>query len=557
MLKPKQTLFRSGLYSCAVILGAAAISLSVIACSKSSGGSAAGSSSKLRTDALLQQMPADQLGYVIMDLTNSSYLALKDTVWNKQAESFNQTIPPSDHDDRQQLELLTRFTSKPEFIKLLNESIAKAVAYITPGDQPNMAAVGALLLIKPGVDTAAAYTSSLELFQAEGYISEKKEDYQGVVIETLKAPYKESAGLNFAKYEDRVLFGSNTAVIKNTLDQIKSPTPKPVPVHEGYAELNKRIPSDDTEYFFGFVNLRGMASVLPEQIYRKVIDPEDNPIRAFLFSRAAFNGAPHDQIAASLIPEAKVKHKVELVLQNKSDMSAFNSLPSTTVAKFGLDGQVLNELLKMVGMVLQTQGLNIPFMQDPELTHFASLSVGIAPAQMGIVPEVLLVAKNPAADKLAAALKGLISEGLQKNGMLIAEWQTKEINSVNVQYYMSPLGAGAYLAASNGILYLSTSEAGMTGLLSSKQPAPNGAFEEALVAPANFGVLTVDFSNSAKLAESLASNFAVFTGGQELLPKDRMDVVKALGSWGLSLQYYAEDKIIVGQSIWQPPVVKK
>jgi hypothetical protein len=131
--------------------------------------------------------------------------------------------------------------------------------------------------------------------------------------------------------------------------------------------------------------------------------------------------------------------------------------------------------------------------------------------------------------------KNLLSENLQQ--IPITKWDTKTVKGTVVDFRLSPLGVGTYLATHGQTLLFSTSESGIEALLGIANDEPTSltkdSLPKAIRSRAGSSPLIFTYFNSEQavnVVKSAESALAMFTQGQPLLTPQQMSDLKNFGT---------------------------
>ena len=167
----------------------------------------------------------------------------------------------------------------------------------------------------------------------------------------------------------------------------------------------------------------------------------------------------------------------------------------------------------------------------------SQLSLGLLPAEgSSFFPSLIAsITSDTDIKALVDNTKGVLSENLKQ--LPITKWNQKTIQGTSVDFLLSPLGVGTYLAAHGQTLLVSTSESGIESLLSignnHETSLAKDSLPKAIQSRAESSPLVFTYFNSGQavnVVKSAEGALSMFTQGQPLLSSQQMNDLRSFGT---------------------------
>lgn len=182
---------------------------------------------------------------------------------------------------------------------------------------------------------------------------------------------------------------------------------------------------------------------------------------------------------------------------------------------------------------------NSPYAPVKTIRSIALAVLGLPAGSLAPELGIVLESKEPAS--LSKLIKTSLTPLIERGGLPVSSWQSKEIDGVPTTFMLSPLGFGLFLAEPAGALVVGTTEAGTARLIAAhKNASPEKAAESLMVSPGAHAPLAarIDSVQLAKMLRGLQSTVSM------MMPKEagavdsaRIDQLQSLGTMYLDLEF--------------------
>ncbi len=159
-------------------------------------------------------------------------------------------------------------------------------------------------------------------------------------------------------------------------------------------------------------------------------------------------------------------------------------------------------------------------------------------------PGIVIVANSSNGTELKNTIKSQVTALTASGGVPLSGWQQKQLGTTPIDFIMSPIGVGVFLAGNNDTVVLSSSEQGLQKVLDATvktELALNGQLSKSLKEPMDGKALNamayVDYARLSDLIQSAQGNLAMFTGGKTSFDTASLDAMKKLGRSVSSVSY--------------------
>ncbi|MCB0331742.1 MAG: hypothetical protein KDD70_18865, partial [Bdellovibrionales bacterium] len=172
------------------------------------------------------------------------------------------------------------------------------------------------------------------------------------------------------------------------------------------------------------------------------------------------------------------------------------------------------------------------------LSTINGVQLGVLPTDGSTVfPGVFLQIASSEGDSSATTIKSKLSEVAAQQGLPATAWQKKDVDGVSVEYLLTPLGLGVFLASDGPNLMITSSENAIKRLITARKTNDQSLFAElpsevqkSLTGSSPLLVAYFNAERGIDLLKSVESSFAMFTQGQELLPKEQLEDIRKMGT---------------------------
>lgn len=262
--------------------------------------------------------------------------------------------------------------------------------------------------------------------------------------------------------------------------------------------------------------------------------------------RGTFDDMPSSDVGLLFEEEAGKNKEIRSILAEKDKRAMkLGATPTQAVFYISLAGRFLRALGSLTEDSLQQSNATSEDTaifegikeQMQSFGNVSEISLGLLPAEGSSFFPSLIASLSSDTDikALIDNTKNLLSENLQQ--IPITKWNTKTIKGTVVDFRLSPLGVGTYLATHGQSLLFSTSESGIEALLGIANDEPTSltkdSLPKAIQSRAGSSPLIFTYFNSEQavnVVKSAESALAMFTEGQPLLTPQQMSDLKNFGT---------------------------
>ena len=539
-------------------------SLSILSCSKNEDAPNASSPVAVRPlfdSPLLQKLPAHTLGFAIFSTQSDGFIkfeksslgavarkSLADNIATLTGKLEGQALGPV-------LEALLSsglIDLDPAKPQVLGEGV---VFFQAPEQKGSLPRWGLIASAAKGVDLTKTISELQQKLQAKG-LNTSPEQVPGASGFSFSPPPTTNPVL---------LVGSKDVLAlsqyKEALSTLFSASPG-----NGIAELRAapqfaraiaQLPKDG-QFGVGYTDVIPVAEALEPTIDAVAAsqgqDASHIKLKNLPFDSIAFARTMTDALADTIVIPVTPRDKDQTKLFNALTASTKGQLgeiiPSDVVTYLGLDGGSLNSFKDAAVSEMtpeeKTASASYLSLLDPVIA--TALAVRNASAASPF-PEILLTIRTSGdGDALKGKLKELIGGGLQASaGMPGPNWMSKDVGGVKSDYFVTPFGVGVYLAATKGVVVLSSTEQGIADVASLTNgktqslfsSLPKSARERQMKFPP-VGLFYLDMSKLGALIEEVQGNLAMFTGGKSPVEASQVAKLKELGSITIGLTYQSQ-----------------
>lgn len=336
-----------------------------------------------------------------------------------------------------------------------------------------------------------------------------------------------------------------------------------IPKEESGAKRIKQLPSfkrvqeeyrGDQQFAFMFGDLQSLRTQLLQLIGGTAAANESQDLLSTLeyfpistiTMRGTYDEMPGSDIGV-LFDEHAGKNKKTLSILAERDSSSvkLGATPKQAVFYISLAGRFFRALEALAEESLPesnvgSDNLAIFEQMKAQMQSFgkvSEVSLGLLPAEGSSFFPSLIGSISSDADiqALIDNTKGALSENLKQ--LPITKWNQKTVKGTSVDFLLSPLGVGIYLAAHGRTLLFSTSEYGIEALLSiannREDSLTKDSLPRAIQSRSESSPLVFTYFNSEQavnVIESAEGALAMFTQGQPLLSSQQMKDLRSFGT---------------------------
>ncbi len=517
-----------------------ALTIPLLSCSKDKAESSSSSGPSLFESAVLERLPAATSGFVVLNFAGEAYQRYEKTPFGAKS---TQVVPAEvsgmlqGEEFEKGRQVLKAIEKSGILSRENNKDLKQAIFFVAAQSG------GAVLQVDDAAKKIQAITQALS---TEGISAkaEKVEGFEAVVVSDGTTPITIAGDQNIiAASPSRDLVVKvlkkqdvGTSALRSTEAYKKavSGLTSGDQIIAGYFDVSKAIDSFVPE-------LEKLAASQGEQVK---VSSTTNPFLALAFSRTMTTELKdHGQ----LVIDPKDDQQKNLVsdIEKGSRSNLLSKLPSDAVIAVSLDGSVVQNLIKQAGPMAGAAGIS------PELLDsVGTLALGVRNAgPTSAFPELFVVVQSSKADALRASLKDSIGKTLASQLQSEPTWQKKALNGGEVEYFLTPLGVGAFIGSLGDSVILASSEGAVQASLSAgadKSSSLQGTLASKVKqlpgsAPGILSVYT-DMPKLAVLVESVQGNLAMFTGGKSAVDSTRTAAMRSYGSSAVFVEL--KDKLL-------------
>lgn len=520
--------------------------LGLVSCTKEG----ASSKTSLLENPSARKMPSNTLAFLTWDSTRPAYKNFRASQWGRSGnaallDTFKEIA--ARNEDEKLLGLVDAFT-KAGLITTSsdqNEAVKDAVVFLTSNQQTQRPGVTLYASSNEGTSFKEKLRALEDLLKSSGYeVTKRNAEQDSFVLKITRADGPEIS-IYFAATLD-------TLAISSQEDQLAGAFGEGNPAH--IAEL-KASPaftktagaaSPDDEVSLVFVDLRKLMSEIKSSIPQTSTQADAQKVNETLANFPAqglswtrrMHATLADSIAISLDAQTEDQRRWVNALRGGGQAYSFKKLPPDILIGATFDGALLNNLKEAALSELTAEKRQEVSPQVGFLDTLESFSVALRSGTAGSpFPELILAATGSNVDSVRQSFKNGVDQITQALGLKLGPWQKKQIEKAQVEYIMSPLGIGAFLAQSSGTAILSTSEGAIGDIMKAQNGSgpglgdklPQGA--QALLkqsSPLGFGY--ANFFRIASVLENIQGSLAMFTGGKSAVEREKVEYLKTLGA---------------------------
>jgi len=285
--------------------------------------------------------------------------------------------------------------------------------------------------------------------------------------------------------------------------------------------------------------LKGLTAMIPDQEAQRWLNSDQAPIRGMMAASWLDSRGQsfHSDGGISFSKEFLSSYAPGLDLQDQKKPIS-QMVPQQTALWLSVSGALIKLGLE------QTAKEQAPVTEDhlKTLGQLQSLGIALIPSEGAqLFPGISIIAQHSNAADLMVELKKSLQAQQSQSPIPLSQWQTKQVDGKSVDYILSPLGLGLYLASSGDKVILSTNEDTLKKIFQT-QAGKHPRLASASTA-SSLAEFYLNADGIARLIDSLQGSLSMFTGGQPLVSPEDMKMVRSLGEsfWALS---YSDETIV-------------
>jgi hypothetical protein len=270
---------------------------------------------------------------------------------------------------------------------------------------------------------------------------------------------------------------------------------------------------------------------------------KDLPIDGLSSLATVRNDQLINTMGLGLTGRTEAQKKVLTALGSANLPSIAGKFPADSAFSVSLD---LKPLATADQMWTEMSANGTPQAQIELLKSIKGVSLAVRGNDAGSpIPDVFLALDSSKRDEIATNIEQLVGQGM--GGGQAIPWQEKKVGDTSTRYFMTPLGAGIFMARPNtnaDTLIAASSERALKDELSVSTGASKGM--NAVIKtgdyragkPGELFSMYVNFINTAAMLEGVKSSMAMFTGGsKEFEDLFNTTALRTMGNGFLSVGY--------------------
>lgn len=510
--------------ACSVLLIFLIINTVLLAACKSNTATTPVQQKPLETHELLSQLPANSVGFFIWDLEKPSYKEFQTSPWGSSATNLFSSLKDST-DIASTFDVLNKSIADLEFWNSLHTRIATVAASMYFVDSPSLMGFATIVKGLSPQDIEEIHAHLKAQLESELFSISK----EGAIY-TAKHGGKELS-LYYSVQNEYLYVSSQKDIVAqlpvaNTTSGITN-----LIAHADFMSSVEKLPARNKEYFLGYIHTNSILDRIPAEAIGSLSMSTDMPLRSIAINRSLSDG-PLDSVAISLTDDAK-KSPLLAALSGRGNLSALDSLPPESVIGLGLDGALIGKIITGFLETVPAARQSAPDVDFSRINSLISFGLGFEDVAPGALFPGLCLSFTTAPDsQLAAEIKKLADMQFKSAAGIEMAWQEKTIAEIPVQYILTPLGIGLYLAELPGQIFVTSSEPALQKMLTAHKSGNsyNSALPaslRALTSSDTIARITISFPALVTAIKNLSGSLAMFTGGQPLYEQkqDRKSVV--------------------------------
>jgi hypothetical protein len=557
------------------------VGISILSCShesNSGSGSSASASKGLLESEVLAFLPEGTAGFVVWDSNHPAYQKLKTSTWGPTSQQGALDLLKLDGQStdktKKTLVALVEVAKKTGLIATepnQPEAVRQGAFWVAADLESKKPAGGMLLLGAKGVNLKDKLGAIQETLKQEGLTPVKQQlgSIEGFSIaipasvpDAQNPGEANGAGAQAAAVakdltppeifvgatQERLALGSSKKFVTDSLDKTSGAGISALRNSAGFKRLMEKSPPADTDYSFGYLGvpelIKTIGAQASDEIKKQGGDPESLPVDALALTRG-MRDAPSASLLVSFNPKTAEQQGWLATLDKPASADLIKGIPSSIPLAISIDGAPLS---KIKNAALASAGPDAQAAMQAQLAIIDTLKslalVVVESTAASPFPGVVLVANSSDGTTLKNTIKSQVTALTSSGGMPLSGWQQKQLGTTPIDFIMSPIGVGVFLAGNNDTVVLATSEQGLQKVLDATQKtetALNGQLSNSLKEPITGkslnAVAYVDYSRLSDLIQSAQGNLSMFTGGKTSFDTASLDAMKKLGRSVSSVSY--------------------
>jgi hypothetical protein len=421
------------------------------------------------------------------------------------------------------------------------EVIKDGVAFITTELGAVEPSFGVYLSANDGANLRDKLSAVESLLKSEGYESKKRSGSPDGFSVTFSG--EKTVNLHFAATNDLLVVASLEALLAGGFAEPNGKGIEQIKSREGFELASRSLPNADSLISYTFIDLAQLAktvkSTLPatEQTKSAHTILESFPGRVALWTRS-MDDSLRDSLRVSVAASNDDQRRWLGAISGKGKVFSFQKMPADVLIGLTLDGEFLHRVKEAALAEASAEMKDAIGQQLSIFDGLESFSVALRSGSGGSpFPELILAASGSNVEQIALSFRAGVEQILTSMNINLGNWQKKQVEKASLEYLMSPLGIGAFLARSTGSAVLASSEASVIEVLRAQsgaipgleQTLPKGA-KALLASGSNLAFAYANFHRIGSLVENVQGSLALFTGGQGGADASQIQMLKDMGA---------------------------
>jgi len=508
----------------------------------------------LLEQAILEALPEDAALFMVTDTSGPAYKAAVKRLYASGAgadfqSQINSLLSSSGFEDpkmKSVLSFILDFSSTLQEVGLYPKSetdlggLSSGIAYLQLVSGNPIPQVSSIGLLNANVDGSKALDALVKVYNKHDFKSEKKDFFgvsgHSIVIEGIGT-------FNLVAKGDKLIGSTQESEIERLLKfEVGNATRGRRDVlakDSRIQKLTNRLMSQANVYIFAFADLEKAMS-FAKPLVAVTGAPTDAIDNSPLQAASYVVGLDEQSIAIYVDPKTPSQKTVFKSLEQSTNTHSFlGAQPSDSLISLNISTKSLVGLLDSLSAdqpdLLPINAKDIPLFND-----MSSATITLkGPSSAMPMPDFGLTFNSSNSGKLAKDFKDMLGMLMAGQGMGDAlSWNKKNLAGVDVESAMSPLGFGATLGSKGDRVVLASSEGLFSSLIASSSNSLMSKVGKLSRADSTaFVSVYVDFLGLTNTLKTLEGSLAMLTGGQEIIPADQVEAMKAMGAILITASY--------------------
>ena len=530
------------------------LSCSIVACTKSdstsdSNASNAGAST-IESHELLTTLPDTSVGFLIWDLDHASFKEFRSSPWGDSASSLWSGLG-GEQGIASSADVIGSSLQKAEFWQALQNHVQAMAASTFFVPSKSVMGFFATMQTRSKEDTAAlAELIRTELANELFSVSQDGEIYSAIHS-------GKDISIFYRLTENRMYVASQRAMLTTIPNGGPGTGVAHLTASPAFEKAVKQLPARDKEYSLVYLNAETLLEQLPSDVSNQLLVAKNIPFEGIAINRSMREG-PLDSVAITFSKKAPEQVQFLHRFSQSANLTALQSLPKESAIGVGIDGGIISGLIADVKRNMPDMSQQSLPISTESIESVISFSLGFEDVAPGaLFPSVMFSFVVAPGSNFATELKSSIATAMQANTGIAMPWQEKTIEDTPVQYLLTPLGIGVYIASSTTKVFVASSEQAVKKMLLANKAGDDflESFPKSIrtiSSDSTFAELVVSFPAVATTVRNLSGSLAMFTGGQTLYEEKHLESLESFGLLAASLGF-SDDTLLIQNHYTQQP----